>query len=75
MGVKSRRMVVPYQMWMLERIAQVLRRCVASDSGDGAVVELLSRFERGSELLDLDSLIAGCRVHKEGARLFSVPQS
>jgi hypothetical protein len=62
-------------MWMLERIAQVLRRCVASDSGQGAIVELLSRFERGSELLDLDRLIAGCHVRKEGARLFSIPLS
>jgi len=74
-GVKSRRMVVPYQMWMLERIKRVLHRCIANDSGQGAVAELLSHFERGSELLDLDSLLAGCRVRKEGARLFSVPQS
>jgi hypothetical protein len=62
-------------MWMLERIALVLGRCVDSDSGDGALVELLSRFERGSELMDLDSLIAGCGVRKEGARLFSIPLS
>ena len=36
-----------------------------------AVAELLSRFDRGRELLELGALLGGLRVRKEGARLFS----
>ncbi len=71
-GVKSRRMVVPYQMWMLGRLAGVLARCVETAAGREAVSTLLAAFPRGPELLELDRLLEGCRVRKEGARLYSV---
>jgi hypothetical protein len=64
-------MVVPYQVWMLQRLAGVLRECTASADGRAAVEGLLERFERGGELLGLDALLAGCRVRKEGGRLYS----
>ena len=32
---------------------------------------LLSEFERGAELLELDELLGGCLVQKDGAKLFS----
>jgi glutathione S-transferase len=70
-GIRERRMVVPYQVWMLQRLAGVLRECTASADGRAAVEGLLERFERGGELLGLDALLAGCRVRKEGGRLYS----
>jgi glutathione S-transferase len=71
-GVRARRMVVPYQIWMLQRLGTALDACTASPRGRAAIEELLGRFERGRELLELDSMLAGCRVRKERALLFSV---
>jgi glutathione S-transferase len=70
-GVRERRMVVPYQVWMLQRLADVLRECTASADGRAAVEGLLEPFEHGRELLELDALLAGSRVRKEGGRLYS----
>jgi len=70
-GVEGRRMVVPYQIWMLQRLLGVLERCTASEAGRAAVSDLLGRFERGPELLELDAMLGGLRIRKEGARLFS----
>ncbi len=64
-------MVVPYQFWMLQRVERVLAACLASAGGRASVESLLSGFERGHELLELPRLLAGCRVRKAGARLFS----
>ncbi len=66
-------MVIPYQMWMLGRVEAVLASCTQSAAGRGAIEALLARFEGGQELLDLDRILAGCRLRKEGGRLFSVP--
>jgi len=71
-GVAGRRMVVPYQMWMLERIERVLARCTASAGGRASIEAFLGRFDGGAELLDLATLLAGCRVEKRDARLYSV---
>ena len=70
-GVRGRRMVVPYQIWMLQRLERVLAACTASESGRAEVEGLLSQFACGTELLELGGLLAGCRVRKEGARLFA----
>jgi len=70
-GVRGRRMVVPYQIWMLQRIESVLAACTAGEAGREAVAGLLSHFERGPELLELGKLLAGCRVRKVRALLFS----
>jgi hypothetical protein len=50
----------------------VLAACTASEAGRDAVAGLLSHFERGPELLELGKLLAGSRVRKERALLFSV---
>lgn len=65
-GISARRMVVPYQMWMLQRLEAAL-----SDSDTKVLGNWLTRFERGEEILELDSRLDGCRVRKEGGRLFS----
>jgi hypothetical protein len=70
-GVESRRMVVPYQMWMLGRLEGVLGACTATDAGRATVEKLLDAFPRGRELLGLDGVLAGCRVRKDGARIRS----
>ncbi len=73
-GVTSRRMVMPYQVWMLGRLARVLGECTADPAGRDAALKLLEPFPRGPELLELDGLLRGCRVTKRGGRLFSTPE-
>ncbi len=70
-GARGRRMVVPYQIWMLQRLESVLSRVVQHEAGRSSLEAWLGRFEGGSELLDLRSLLEGCRVEKRGARLFA----
>jgi glutathione S-transferase len=72
-GAMGRRMVVPYQIWMLQRLEQALAACIASGPGRASIEAFLARFERGPELLELDGVLSGCRVRKEGARLFADP--
>ncbi|HKK52221.1 MAG TPA: glutathione S-transferase family protein [Myxococcota bacterium] len=70
-GIRSRRMVVPYQIWMLQRLEAALAPCLATPQGRASIEGLLDGFRDGLELLALDAMLAGCRVRKEGARLFS----
>ncbi len=70
-GVRERRMVLPYHVWMLQRVADAMRACTATASGREAIEELLARLDGGLALLDLDEKLAGCRVRKVGGRLFS----
>ena len=64
-------MVVPYHAWMLQRLAVALGECTDAPAGRNAVENLLKTFPRGAELLELDRLLEGCRVRKDGGRLFS----
>ncbi len=70
-GVKGRRMVIPYQIWMLQRIERVLERTIASSRGIDEISALLQRFPRGVELLELATRLEGCRVRKQGGLLYS----
>jgi glutathione S-transferase len=70
-GVRGRRMVIPYQIWMLQRLEEVLGRCSASEGARQALSAFFEGFEGGAELLELEGVLAGCRVRKEGARLYS----
>jgi hypothetical protein len=68
-GVSSgTRMVIPYQIWMLQRVEDT----VLAD-GRGALRELLDRLDGGAALdgARLTALLTGCRVRKEGGLLFS----
>ena len=71
----GRRMVVPYQMWMLGRVLGVLEAATASPAGRTAIESWLGRFDGGRELLDLGTLLSGCRVEKRDARLYSASPS
>jgi glutathione S-transferase len=70
-GVRSRRAVFPYHVWMLQRLERVLDRCVGSARGRDAVEEMLGAFPGGTDLLRLGELTRDCRVRKEIGRLFS----
>ena len=70
-GLRVRRMVVPYHVWMLQRLAGVLRECVRTDADRSEIEALLSTLPQGSELLRLDAELAGCCVRKVGGRLFA----
>ena len=65
-GIKSRRMVVPYQIWMLQRLQQAM---VGMDQA--ALSFWLQRFDDGSEILDLSNQLKGSPIEKRGGLLFS----
>ena len=65
-------MVVPYQIWMLGRIAEAMAPCLADAASFGELARWLARFEGGQEMLDLDARLEGARVEKRDARLYSV---
>lgn len=69
-GIAARRMVVPYQFWMLGRIERALRPSLADPAASRSLGDWLGGFRSGSALLDLDGFLEGCRVRKEGARLY-----
>jgi len=70
-GVLGRRMVIPYQIWMLQRIEGVIQEATTSSKGRDALDALLQRFPRGSEILELSTRLEGCRVRKQGALLYA----
>jgi hypothetical protein len=70
-GVRERRMVLPYQVWMVQRLAGVVRECCASPEARTSVESWLELFARGPELLALDERLAGCRIRKVKSRLFA----
>jgi len=72
-GVRARRMVLPYHVWLLQRLAGVVREATSTPSDRAQVEALLAPFPGGLELLGLDRVIAGCRVRKLGGRIFSEP--
>ena len=65
-GVAARRMVVPNQIWMLQRLEAAL----AEADGD-VLASWLACFDQGPELLELETSLRGCRVRKQGGLLFS----
>ena len=71
--VRDRRMVLPYQVWMLQRLADALDACRATPAGEARVAELLGRFDRGPELLELPKRLEPCRVKKVESRIFAEP--
>jgi glutathione S-transferase len=70
-GIAARRMVVPYQFWMLDRIERAIRPALADPASRRTLAGWLGRFRDGEALLDLDRFLDGCRIRKEGARLYA----
>ncbi|MBS02039.1 MAG: hypothetical protein CMQ24_04965 [Gammaproteobacteria bacterium] len=65
----AREMVVPYQIWMLQRLGDVLDQAVADSRAGERVTAWLGGFRGGDELLELNERLAGCRVRKDVPRL------
>jgi glutathione S-transferase len=70
-GVRARRMVAPIHVWKLQRVDAALDLAVATDAGRERIESWLEGFPNGRELLELGQRLQGCRVRKQGARLFS----
>ena len=68
-GVRGRRMVTAHHAWRLQRIADALADC--TPAGRDAMAGMLAAFPAGDRLLELDKVLAGCGVRKQGGRLFS----
>ena len=68
-GMRARRMVLPYHVWMLQRLADAMRGAPRAE-----LAAFLRRFPKGEEVLGLDALLAGCRVRKQGGRIFACPE-
>ncbi|HEB88645.1 MAG TPA: hypothetical protein ENI85_03660 [Deltaproteobacteria bacterium] len=71
-GIRARRMVTPYHVWMLQRLAVVLDEATKSEAGRTSTTAWLERFPKGARLLELNDRLEDCRVRKDGGRLFSV---
>ena len=69
-GIRERRMVTPYHVYMLQILADVVD--VAADASGDVVSAWLTQFKHGPELLELSERLQHCRVRKQGAQLFSV---
>ena len=68
-GAAARRMIVPTQIWMLQRMDAAM---AAADQAE--LADWLKQFSRGEEILTLDEMMANCRIDKQGGRLLSLPQ-
>lgn len=66
---EGRRMVLPYHVWMLQRVEATLSACNRS-----VVEEFVAAFPNGKDLGRLSDMLAPCRVRKVGGRIFSDPQ-
>jgi glutathione S-transferase len=71
-GIEARRMVVPYQIWMWQRIVEALRDALDDPRTRERLDAFLSRFAGGRAFLEIDDVLGGFRVRKAGARLYSV---
>lgn len=69
-GLTARRMVVPTQIWMLQRMDAAM---ATADKND--LRAWLQGFSNGEELFSLDTLTADCRINKQGGRLLSCPKT
>jgi glutathione S-transferase len=65
-GIPSRRMVVPYQIWMLQRLDAAM-----TNPAEGQLEPWLNRFNGGKELLSLKARLRSCTIEKRGGLLFS----
>ena len=73
-GVRSRRMVSPYHVWMLQRLESVIADMAARPADLKAVAALLGQFPGGDEVLSLSRLLSDCRVGRERGQVVTLSQ-
>jgi glutathione S-transferase len=71
-GVRERRMVTAIHAWMLQRIERELDACRETPGGRASVEAFLAEIPNGRALLGLSQALDGCRVRKEGGRIFAL---
>lgn len=69
-GVKATRMVSPYQVWMLGRLADAMAEHFHDPQANGTLQALLGGFSDGAELLSLPESLRGCRLRKDFEKLY-----
>jgi len=72
---EGRRMVVPYQVWMLQRIEGTLGQIQAKMESESQFTTLITTLAgpvstSGKVLLDLPALLRGCRVEKRQGLIY-----
>ena len=70
-GIESRRMVVPYQMWMWQRVCNAMDEARSDAEASRSLDDFLSSFRGGSHFFDIEDALGSVRVRKEGALLYS----
>ena len=65
-GAAARRMVVPTQIWMLQRMSAAM---AAADHAE--LTGWLKQFSQGEEILLLNQMTTDCQINKQGGRLLS----
>jgi glutathione S-transferase len=71
-GVRERRMVTAIHAWMLQRIERELDACCKTPEARASVEAFLAAAPNGRALLGLAQALDGCRVRKEGGRIFAL---
>ena len=66
--VKGRRMVIPYHVWLLQRLEETVIKM--TKSGERKKMRGFLSSIDGLELLDLSKMLSGCRVKKIKGELF-----
>ena len=66
---EGRRMVVPIQIWMVQRIGDAMERADQKELADW-----LKHFKQGGDMLEINAMTANCKINKHGGRLFSMPK-
>lgn len=66
--VKERRMVIPYQVWLLQRLEETVMKMIERGARE-KYRGFLSSID-GLGLLDLTKMLSGCRVKKIKGELF-----
>lgn len=69
-GVKATRMVSPYQVWMLGRLADAMAPAFDDPQASGLLQAWLAGFSGGAELLALPARLSGCRLRKAFENLY-----
>eukprot|EP01065_Artemidia_motanka_P038806 TRINITY_DN47659_c0_g1_i1.p1 TRINITY_DN47659_c0_g1~~TRINITY_DN47659_c0_g1_i1.p1 ORF type:complete len:508 (+),score=95.14 TRINITY_DN47659_c0_g1_i1:79-1602(+) len=73
-GIKERRMVLPYHVWMLQRVDELCVQPLHRQPAAKKAVTAMLRGVGGSSLLNLSPSLEGCRVQKTGGVIRSVKQ-
>ena len=70
-GVSEAKMASPYQIWMLQRLNSAMSNALNNEEQRAELIDFLTGFKDGTDLLDLDQQLKGCRVRKQFEQIFA----